>query len=88
MVPGCPAHVGCTEEVACRAGQGRGGCGRAASGGGGQEEDQRRGSSTASGLVPQEALELEEGRPVGPGFWHGGQDDQEEEQEAPISKKA
>ena len=53
-----------------------------------KEEDRRRGSSMASGLAPPEVPELEEGRPVGPGFWHGGQDAREAVQEAPISEKA
>ena len=42
----------------------------------------------ASRLAPPEVPEPEEGRPVGPGFWHGGQDAQEEGREAPISEKA
>ena len=52
----------------------------------GEEEDQKRGSSTANGLAPPEVPEPEEGRHVGPRFWHGGQD--EEGWEVPASRKA
>ena len=53
-----------------------------------KEEDQRRGSSTAGELVPLEAPEPEEGRPMGPRFWHRSQDAWEAGQEAPASDKA
>ena len=53
-----------------------------------KDEDQRRGSSVAGWLAPLQAPELEEGRPVGPRFWHGGQGAQKAGQELPISAKA
>ena len=53
-----------------------------------EEEGQSRGSSTAGRLVPLQVPELEEGRPMGPRFWHSGQDAQEAGWEPPTSEKA
>ena len=39
-----------------------------------EEEDWRRGSSVTGRLAPLQAPAPEAGRPVGPGFWHLGQD--------------
>ena len=52
-----------------------------------EKEDWRRGSSTAGGLAPAEAPELEEGRPIGHAFCYR-EDTREKGQEAPISEKA
>ena len=52
-----------------------------------EKEEQGRGPSMVGGVAPLQVPEPK-GRPLGPGFWLGGQSAPDEVQEVPVSKKA